>query len=239
MHYLTSKVAYQNLYQTSFDDGYVIWTTLPWSEYKSLREAISTRGSATIATDVEEHVYNKCAVISSYDESPPDDLTDLEKWAFQQEDRNHQPAGVISTVVKSVLRFSGTDDPFLAMGDLNRYRNTIQNIEDQFVVTICRAFPAYKPEDVEKLDWQTVLKRVAQAESMLMGIHPEAPFKLDLPDKVQKAPRFDLNKELRDLGREFTPTPNDIQKEAAKDTQDHRRAQTELRMQYLRERGLG
>lgn len=242
MHYLTSKVANSSLYQTLFDDGYVVWTPLPWSEYKKLREARLTRG-ATIDIDLEEFVYNKCVIFSSYDEEPPADFEIEDKMLFVEDNRLDQPAGVISTVVKTVLYFSGALKADTIIQQLDLHRGAIENIEDQLTVAICRAFPAYTPEDIEKMEWQTVLKRAAQAEAALMGRMIEPPFRVITQEDIQKEQRkhrFDLQKEISEVSREWDniQDPRQFQKEQDQARRERQEQQAELREQYLRQRGM-
>ena len=242
MHYLTSKVANTSLYQTLFDDGYVVWTPLPWSDYKKLREARLIRG-ASIDIDLEEYVYNRCVIFSSYDVDPPQDLDIEDQMLFIEDCRLDQPAGVVSTVTKAILYFSGALKAETIIQQLDNHRALIDNIEDQLVVSICRAFPSYTPEDIEKMEWQTVLKRAAQAEATLMGRVIEPPFRIVTEDDIEREKRkhkIDIQKEIKDMGREW----NDIQdpRQAEREMEDLRRErqqqQAQLREQYMREKGI-
>jgi hypothetical protein len=233
MHYLTSKVANSSLYQTRFDDGYVVWTLLPWSEFKRLREARAIRGPS-VDYDLEEFVYNKCVIYSSYDEQPTPDLDEEQQMLFVEDSRLEQRAGIISTVVKTILFFSGVTSPIRAIEQLNQHRSLINNVEDQLTVAICKAFPAYKPEDIENMDWQTVLKRAAQAESILMGRVIEPPFRIDNGEEERKAvakQKFDLQKELADLAQ-MEMQDGDASR------RDRSRQAAELRAKYFREKGI-
>jgi hypothetical protein len=241
MHYLTSKVADSSLYQTVFDDGYVVWSPLPWSEYKKLREARLIRGPS-IDIDLEEFVYNKSVVFSSYDEVPPPEFELEDKMLFIEDNRLDQPAGVVSTVVKAILYFSGALRADSIIQQLDQYRGSIDNIEDQLTVAICRAFPAYKPEDIEKMEWQTVLKRAAQAEAALMGRMIEPPFRIVTEEDIQKEQRkhrFDLQKEIREVGKEWNDIqdPRQFEREAQEAQRERQQQQSQLREQFMRQRG--
>lgn len=242
MHYLTSKVAAPALYQTSFDDGYVVWSPLPWSDYKKLREARLIKG-AILDMDLEQYVYDRCVVFSSYDEDPPDYLTDEDKLLYKAGCRDDQPAGIVATVVKNILFLSGSVDPNIIMEQLDRQRAVIDNIEDQLVVAICRAFPSYTPEIIEKMDWQTILKRAAQAEAILMGRTVGLPFQVyseaDAQAEIAKQ-KFDLQKEIRQSTMDYGP-PDEaaMKREMAEARREVQHQRTELREQYLRQRGLG
>lgn len=196
MDYLASKISEDNLYQLEFDDGHVVWRLLPWNIFKKYREAANLLGDRVFAS-IEDEVYNSCVIFSTYDDDPPDDIEEDEYPLFLFDSRNHQPAGIISTVVKSILRHSGANNPEALMSGLEEFRPYVFDLEEQLLVTICRAFPAYKPEEIEAMDWQTILKRVTQAEAVLMGRQVELPFSTADSPKQQKAPP----KEQSDLSR--------------------------------------
>ena len=242
MHYLTSKVEATALFQTSFDDGYVVWSPLPWKDYKKLREARLIKGAA-LDIDLEQYVYDRCVVFSSYDEDPPDYLTEEDKALYKVGCRDDQPAGIIATVVKNVLFLSGSVDPGVIMEQLDRQRAVIDNIEDQLVIAICRAFPSYTPEIIEKMDWQTILKRAAQAEAVLMGRTIGLPFQVfseaDAQAEIAKQ-KFDLQKEIRQSAADYgPPDAAAIKREMAESRRDVQHQQSELREQYFRQRGRG
>jgi hypothetical protein len=242
MHYLTSKVATSSLYQTLFDDGYVVWTPLPWSEYKKLREARLIRG-ADIDIDLEEFVYNKCVIFSSYDEEPPPELDIEDKMLFVEDCRLDQPAGVVSTVVKAILYFSGALKADTIIQQLDSQRGAIDNIEDQLTVAICRAFPSYTPEDIEKMEWQTVLKRAAQAEATLMGRVIEPPFRIVTEEDIEKEKRkhkIDIQKEIKDMSREWNDIQDPRQLEREIDTmrREKQQQQSQLREEFFRQKGM-
>lgn len=243
MHYLTSKVAASSLYQTRFDDGYVVWSPLPWSEYKKLREARLTRGT-DIDIDIEEFVYNKCVIFSSYDQEPPSELEIEDKMLFIEDCRLDQPAGVVSTVVKAVLYFSGALKANTIIQQLNAQRGSIDNIEDQLTVAICRAFPSYTPEDIEKMEWPTVLKRAAQAEATLMGRFIEPPFRVITEEDIEKEKRkhkIDIMKEIKDMNKEWNDVqdPRQLERELESTRRQRQQDQAKLREEYLKQKGMG
>lgn len=242
MHYLTSKVANTSLYQTLFDDGYVVWAPLPWSEYKKLREARLIRG-ASIDIDLEEFVYSKCVIFSSYDEEPPADFEIEDKMLFIEDNRLDQPAGVISTVVKAILYFSGALKADTIIHQLDAQRGAIENIEDQLTVAICKAFPAYTPEDIEKMEWQTVLKRAAQAEAALMGRMIEPPFRIVSTDDIEREKhkhRFDIQKEINEVSKEWDDIqdPRQFQREADQARRERQHQQSQLREEFFKQKGM-
>lgn len=232
-NYLASKLTTTKpIFKTEFEDGYVVWTVLQWDEFKKLREAQSILGPE-LSLDIETFVYNKCVLHSSYDRIPDEELTSEEYSIYLKIDRESQLAGIISTIAKQVLDTSGALSAKRILSQINDCRTYVNNIEDQLVSLICQAFPAYKPEEVEKLDWQTVLKRAAQAEQIL-GIQ------IQLEDEEQKkkeaAQRFNLDKDIQEVARGLKG--NQSQESLKKAGEAFREEQRAKRNAYLAGRGM-
>lgn len=226
MNYLDSKTESRILYKTEFEDGYVVWKLLPWREYKAYREATFTVGSS-LFMQLEEHIFKRCAVFSTYDIPPSDELSPEDKQLWSEDCRADQPAGVISTVVKQILKESGSMSGQALERALNEQRVRVGDIEEQMIVLICHAFPSYKPEEVEELDWPTVCRRAAQAE-MITGKKIERAEQPQTQTKQPPSGRLNLEKDNRELRKALGP--QDEEEENAQS-----RA-TRLREQYFRNR---
>ena len=197
-------------YRTDFGDGFVIWRVIPWERFKVYRETRLVLG-ASIDDEIELSVYEEALIFSSYDELPPPHLEASEKRRYTLASRECQPAGIISTIVKMVLHFSGATAPTQIFEHLNLQRSLVMNVEDQLVVAICKAFPAYTPEELEKLDWPTFLKRAAQAEAMLMGYNLEVPFQ-QFTEEVAGPPaagKLDIERMIRESQKELGSDPDE------------------------------
>lgn len=81
-------------------------------------------------------------------------------------------AGVVTTVVDMIMHLSGPNDVDTFNQDIEIARKMINTINSQVVMVICRAFPAYKPEDILGMPWADILLRLAQAECILMSRNP-------------------------------------------------------------------
>lgn len=81
-----------------------------------------------------------------------------------------QKAGTISIVVKSIMENSGPKSIEEFNQTLDYYRTVVQQPISQFVSIICRAFPAYTPDDIFAMDYHLMLERLALAESKLMQL---------------------------------------------------------------------
>lgn len=164
---------------TNFEDGAVIWKPLDFSDYRIFRQAAYEHQELSYLAELEEEIYQKCLIYTNFD----DEIFDL-------------PAGVISTVVKQILTISGAKTIEEIIEQLNGARLSINNSEDQIIAWVAKAF-GYLPEDLEKMSWLEILKRLAQAELVL------GEFKIE-PQKKQK--KFDpfldrekLDKETKDI----------------------------------------
>lgn len=239
-HYLDYKMEAPGLFQTRFEDGYVVWKPLSWGEFRKYRDAHHLMGNK-ISTQIEEAVYSKAVVFSSYDAIPPEDMDAEEGALWVEKSREEQPAGVIPTIVKSVLFMSGAQDGRQIMEQLNQHRPLIQNLEDQLIVEVCRAFPAYKPEELESLSWQDFLKRVAQAE-IILGYPFELFDEQEEQEKREQRQRLDLQKEIRETTRMLDMDPQVIAEQDLAEARAAKRAKSQeaanLRQEFFRERGI-
>ena len=225
--YFREKQRSGSVYQTQFDDGFVIWKLLPWKRYKIYRESRLALGNS-LDIEIEESVFEEAVIFSSYDTPVPPDIEEDEVDLFRKSAREHLPAGIVSTVVKTVLYMSGATKADQVFGQLETQRALISNIEDQITVTICRAFPGYTPEDIEALDWPTVLRRAAQAEAMLMGQLVELPFQLAIPES-QEPERLNIEELIN--GNNGSSPPR-----GPSSAEEHKKNINDLRSQYLRSR---
>tara|TARA_R110002126_G_scaffold183202_1_gene331753 strand:+ start:3386 stop:4105 length:720 start_codon:yes stop_codon:yes gene_type:complete len=231
-HYLDHKMEHDSLFQTRFEDGgQVVWRPLLWPEYRKFREARAAMGP-TIDVQIEQAVYARVVVYSSYDVPPSESLSLEEAADWIDACRGDQPAGIIPTVVKTVMYMSGALKGPSIIKQINSHRSKISNIEDQLVCIVCKAFPAYTPEQVESLNWQTLLKRVAQAEQIL-GMDP---IKLidkeaEHADMVAKS-KFDVQKEISRATSTSPMSDKEFAKEAFKARQEREESMSRLREEY-------
>jgi hypothetical protein len=99
-------------------------------------------------------------------------------------------AGIVPTVVGVIMNNSGPgEDPKAFNNTLDAIRPAVDSINSQIVMLICRAFPAYKPEDIYKMPWEDVVLRVVQAERILLYGNPpqiQEPIRLLTGDELEK-----------------------------------------------------
>lgn len=232
MNYLADKLEHETLYRTVFDDGFVIWKPLSWKQYKKIRETRLQFGSV-MDLQIEEQLYSSQVILSSYDTPPPPDLdfSPEEIVLWKEESRSEQLAGIISTVCKCILHFSGCLKATSVIDQLSVKRQEILNLEDQLAVAICSVFSGYTPDDIEDMEWDTVLKRAAQAEAIMLNQGVGVPFRIAEPEKIVQPQRINYKKDAKQLSDALHGVPT------SGEVEDARHKQTQLREQYMRERG--
>ena len=160
------------VYASELPDGTVIpWKPLSFGDFIYYTRLES---EGRIPSDVlEDEIFRKCVVDTIYIDS----ISELR-------------AGTVSTVAAQILSYSGTTEAEEFNVYLSQKRSEINNVLDRFVIIICRWFPAYKPEDVYSMNFDTMLGRLAQAESLMMELNPDAqPFELvteEAPERPQQ-----------------------------------------------------
>lgn len=118
---------------------------------------------------IEEEIFRRCVV-------DPEIASDLKL-----------PAGVVPLVAQQILSTSGPLAPEQFNQELTIARTITQsNPLYEAGVLICRAFPAYTPEQVFSLTYPDFMLRLAQAESLLLkaGVLTE-PIEMIPPNQVE------------------------------------------------------
>jgi len=160
----------RRIFRITFPDGERIpFRLLTWEEF-NIYWKLYTKG--TIVSDVlEDELFRECVVDPDCIDRMPD-----------------MPAGVVPTVVSVIMQLSGPAEADNFNNSLDLQRQLVDTINSQVIMSICQAFPAYKPEDIEKMPWHTVLERLAQAERILMSMgFLKEPLKLLTPEEAEKA----------------------------------------------------
>lgn len=171
MEIFEARKKHKNIFVTDFPTGNVVWRPLGWDDYKIYRDLCLQAPHLT--AEVEERVFEECVL----EVSPS-----LEKA---------EKAGIITTVAYQIIQVSGIVDPMSGLAQLEVWRNEVRRLDEQMILLVCKAF-GYKPEEVERLEYQEFLRRVAMAETM-MGAHisPAAPEEEETP--------IDFEKEAKEL----------------------------------------
>lgn len=184
----------------TFPDGKRIpFRLLTWERYSAYWELL-LKGHVVPAI-IEQEIFNECVLDYDYIANS-----------------GNLRAGIVGTIAAVILQMSGPNNPSLFNAAIDSCRQHIDTIDSQIVMVICRAFPAYKPEDIEQMTWNKVLFRLAQAERILMSKNPPElaePIRVLSPEEIKESQRKksgkirveDLVREGRDLAKEENRRP--------------------------------
>ena len=139
---------HKNLYVFNTGRGSVVFKALSYDKSQTAKRICDAY--PVLAPIVEEDIWEECVVECTI----PEPL-------------NKMKAGLVSTIVRLILRLSNPKDLPEIKKDLQEARDNTMSIREEIVLKICQAFPAYKPEEVEAMEWRTQLKRLVQAEKIL------------------------------------------------------------------------
>ena len=140
-------------YITELSDGKLVpWNPLNIKDYIKYKQDFD-RGLIAVSV-IENEIFCQCVVDS-----------------FLVKNINKQKAGTISSVVKKIMEVSAAQNIHEFNYHLAAARQqTLENPYHEMARIICVAFPAYKPEDVYELQYDTFMLRLAQAEKHLLTI---------------------------------------------------------------------
>ena len=175
-------------FRITFPSGkYILFRLLSWKDFNKYWD-LSQKG--TLPADiVEDAVFRQCCL----DPVCIDGMHEMR-------------AGMVSTVVGLIMQMSGPANPGTFNNDMDTARAMVDTLNSQIVMIICRAFPAYKPEEIADMSWSNVLIRLAQAERILMKKNPPElvePIRLldeeEQEEAVQKeSGQIDVNQLIKD-----------------------------------------
>lgn len=129
-------------------EGRILFSLLSIEDY-TLIKRISLQTPALIP-ELEEEIWDKCVIEHSFG---------TELFGYN--------AGVVTTLAQIVMKLSCPTDLEGIQKDIEEARDNISEISEQLILKVCEAFPSYTPEEVQKFEWSTLMKRVAQAELIL------------------------------------------------------------------------
>ena len=172
MHPFQAKTQGNRVYRITFPKGEVVtFQPLSWRDFRTFQEAILKN---TFAQDVIENmIFEQCVFEDHVKESVSD-----------------MPAGLVSTVVNTILNLSGPGEPENFNATMDLFRQQMDGLEDQIIMIVCKAFPSYTPDDIDKMPWPILSRRLAQAERILMSRNPPElaePIRLLTGDEAAKA----------------------------------------------------
>lgn len=139
---------YKNLYLFNTGKGSVLFKPLSYSKCQTAKRI--TKAYPALGPVVEDNIWEECVIEHTL-----------------HGDINTLNAGIISTIVRLILYFSNPSSIEQIQEDIDNVRAHTSDIRDEIIAKICKAFPAYKPEDVEDMEWNLQIKRLVQAEEIL------------------------------------------------------------------------
>ena len=139
---------YNNLYLFNTGRGSVLFKSLSYSKCEASKRIC--KSYPALAPIVEDSIWHECVIEHTLD-GTIDTLN----------------AGIISTIVRLILGFSGPTSEKEIEEDIQELREKCKNVREEIIIKICQAFPAYTPEQVEDMEWKTQLRRLVQAEKIL------------------------------------------------------------------------
>jgi hypothetical protein len=150
IHLLSLREEHDDVFTTTLPTGQVIpWRPLSTGDFIEYHEGLS--GGRQPQAYLENEIFCKCVLDAVL-------VNNIGKLK----------AGIVTTVVATILNYSGP----VSIDDLNELltvsRQSATKVLNDLVSFVCQAFPAYKPEDVFDMSYGTLMLRVAMAERKLL-----------------------------------------------------------------------
>lgn len=197
MRPLDALYAGKTLYTVSFDQhGHIIFTLLPFAVAVGIQRLLAEHPAATLLC--EEFIWETCVF-----EHPYDDL-------------DNTLAGIVSSTARLVLYLSSLPE---LKDKQTLQKECRQLVAEDFILQaqaiICKAFPAYKPEDLNKLSIIELMQRLAQAEMILNEqFDITAPKKQDKQQSglIQAINTAEINAKIRQVDQGIPDGEYDLRK---------------------------
>ncbi len=139
---------HRDLYLLATDEGRVMFHLLDYESYKATRYIM--QAYPEFKFDLEDRVWDDCVVEHSF-----------------LNGKDHLPAGLVTSLAQLILYLSCPQSTEAINFQLEDARSLLVDAREQAILTICQAFPSYLPETLEKMSWPVLIRRLAQAESIL------------------------------------------------------------------------
>jgi hypothetical protein len=142
---LSWKHKYEDIYIVKIIKNIYIFRLLTRGEYFDI---VSLQDN--LSYDTENFILNNCLLY-------PSGIDNI----------NNRLAGDIDYIIQNIVRLSGFSKKSEIIKDLDEYRNKIGVLDNQITVLICKAFPQITPEDINKFNYNKLLKYITIAEAIL------------------------------------------------------------------------
>jgi hypothetical protein len=99
----------------------------------------------------EEEIFNRCVIW------PENCISKIDQHS----------AGTYTYILNGIYMISGFSLDNVLIDNVNTYRQNAQTLESVIAMFICKAFPTYKPHDIENMCLEEQMKLAAMAEQIL------------------------------------------------------------------------
>ena len=167
------------VFVTYLPDGIQVpWRPLDIGEFLDFQNTLGTEQYSRVF--IEDEIFSKCVL-------DPALVTSIDKLK----------AGTVSTVSATIMAYSGPQDADELNLAIDFSRRLASQVLHQMVPVVCQAFPAYKPEDIYNMDYETFMMRLAMAENKLMSSGQLAE-PISFSAEGKEAPRIDRSAGVKD-----------------------------------------
>lgn len=170
------KRKYKDVFYIEIGKNLYVFRTLTRGEYFSVLDIKSNLG-----IDPYEFVLEECLLYPRY----------------KKEDLENELAGEIDYLITCIVDLSGFASEKL-LKDIEKERANISVLDNQIVLTICKAFPHLSPGDLDNLNYHQLLHYLVLAEEILN-------IKLNI-EKPEQKDKIDFDQENRDAGIPTRPS---------------------------------
>lgn len=157
------KVKHRHVYAIPLGDDWYLTRPLTWREHKQLVE------------------------LGQDDVETPDKIVEL--TLLHPESIDDVLAGVVDTLANAIVNVSGFSTMEAFEEGIEWGREQANLLEQQLIMMICKAFPAYKPEELYEYPFLDLMLRWGMAEQML-GLAPDGQGAEGTPREMQQGQRI-------------------------------------------------
>jgi hypothetical protein len=209
---LLTREQHGDVYALNLPDGQTIpWKPLTVGEYLKYERLLQS-GRYPPAF-IEDEIFCKCVLNTAL-------TNNIDKLK----------AGLVSTVTTMIMGFSGPQSVDELTNALEHSRVEVSGVLHDMTSFICQAFPAYKPEDLYTMEFESFMLRLAQAERKLLNTGMiEKPLEFSIPGQGPPPPSRGMRPSPPPPQR--TVSPQDMAREYKKQANPEKTIITKAEMQ--------
>lgn len=170
---LSWKKLYGSVYYIKISDSEYVFRPLTKGEYVALLSIQENMG-----LDNSDMIMECCLLYPIYDVKFFD----------------NKLAGEIDRLIECIVTVSGFSNSDQTLVDIESSRNSVETLDNQITMVICRAFPGITPKDINNLSYEEIIRYLSISE-MLLDI------KINIEKPKQKKPgTIDFDEENKEMG---------------------------------------